>query len=195
MNSRRKNGFTLLEIVIVLAIVGIMAGILVPTVRTYLGSAKTRRAEQDTKALGEALLAFNKDTARFPIYANGTLTSPSDTVFDVLITSDGDTPSGWSFSTSDTFENQLNENKPSGTGGGNAYSESGEFAWRGPYMGPIRQDPWGNQYVCNANKLLPNASNAVWVLSAGPNETIETTFSQGRDAPTVDGDDIAYRIK
>jgi hypothetical protein len=33
------------------------------------------------------------------------------------------------------------------------------------------------------------------VLSAGPNEVIETTFSQTMGSPTIGGDDIAYRIK
>ena len=197
MNSRHKNGFTLLEIVIVLAVVGILVGILVPTVRSYVGSAKTQRAEQDTKALGEALLAFNKDTARFPIFQSGTATTPSDSVYVVLRTAEGDTPAAndatWLSATADTFTNQLEKNAPGGAG--TAYPTTGDFAWRGPYMGPIRMDPWGNRYLSNANKLLPNASNAVWVLSAGPNETVETTFSQGRAAPTVGGDDIAYRIK
>lgn len=188
-----RNGFTLIEIVIVLAVVGILAGILVPLVGKYVGQAKKRRAEQDTQALGEAILAFNKDTARFPIYQSGTATSPSDAIFDVLITSDGDTPSGWSFTTSDTFENQINNNTPGGSGA--AYPTTGEFAWRGPYVGPIRKDPWGNSYICNASKLLPTADNAAWVLSAGPNETIETTLSQGRGSPVISGDDIAFRIK
>ncbi|MCB7129995.1 MAG: prepilin-type N-terminal cleavage/methylation domain-containing protein, partial [Candidatus Brocadiales bacterium] len=165
MNGRHRNGFTLLEIVIVLAIVGIMAGILVPMVRTYIGSAKTQRAEQDTKALGEALLAFNKDTARFPIWRSGTATTPSDPIFPVLRTEDGDMPSvqrfpvaigffGWNARSSDTFENQLEKNAPGGSG--TAYPATGEFAWRGPYMGPIRMDPWGNRYLCNAGALKPN---------------------------------------
>ncbi len=176
-----------------------MVGILVPTVRSYIGSAKAQRAGQDTKALGEALLAFNKDTARFPIFQSGTATTPSDSVFVVLRTEEGVNPAAsvdaasWLSATADTFDDQLKKNAPGGPGA--AYPTTGEFAWRGPYIGPIRMDPWGNRYMCNANKLLPNASNAVWVLSAGPNETVETTFSQGRAAPTVGGDDIAYRIK
>lgn len=192
--NRYRNGFTLLEIVVVLAIIGILAGILVPMVRGYIGSAKVRRAEQDTKALGEAMLAFNKDTARFPIYQSGTATTPSDAVFVVLVTSDGATPAAsvdaasWQSATSETFEDQLKNNTVS-------YPTTGEFAWRGPYIGPIRKDQWGNRYVSNASKLLPNADNAAWVLSAGPNETIETNFSQSRGSPTIGGDDIAYRIK
>jgi general secretion pathway protein G len=199
MNNCYRNGFTLIEIVVVLAIIGVLAGILVPMVKGYLGSAQERRAEQDTQALSEAILAFNKDTARFPIFQNGNATSPSDPVFVVLKTAGGQAPAAsvdsasWLSATSDTFENQLGKNTPGGSGA--AYPATGEFAWRGPYVGEISYDPWGSRYVCNANKLLPNANNAAWVLSAGPNKTIETTFSQSRSAPTIGGDDIAFRIK
>ncbi|MFQ5956635.1 MAG: prepilin-type N-terminal cleavage/methylation domain-containing protein [Candidatus Brocadiales bacterium] len=198
MNTHR-DGFTLIEIIIVIAIVAVLAGILAPVLSTYIGQAKTRRAEQDTKALSEAILAFNEDTARFPIFQSGTATSPTDSVFVVLITAEGDTPdasvdsASWLSATSDTFGNQLRNNTP-GTSGA-AYPATGEFAWRGPYLGPIRMDPWGSKYICNASRLKPDVDNAAWVLSAGPNKTIETSFSQGRGSPTVGGDDIAFRIK
>ncbi|MEE9488525.1 MAG: prepilin-type N-terminal cleavage/methylation domain-containing protein [Candidatus Brocadiales bacterium] len=192
MNTRYKNGFTMIEIVVVIAIIGILAGMLVPMVRGYVGTAKERRAEQDTEALGKAMLAFNRDTARFPIYQSGSATAPTDAVFVALVTSEGAAPGGgadgWNSATVDTFEDQLKNNTVS-------YPTTGEFAWRGPYIGPVRKDPWGNRYVCNASKLLPTADNAAWVLSAGPNEVIETTFSQTMGSPTIGGDDIAYRIK
>ncbi len=192
MSIKCNNGFTMIEIVVVVAIVGILASILTPMVRGYIGTAKVRRAEQDTRTLGEAMLSFNKDTARFPIYQSGSATAPTDAVFVALITSEGVAPGGgadgWNSATADTFEDQLKNNTVS-------YPTTGEFAWRGPYIGPVRKDPWGNRYVCNASKLLPTADNAGWVLSAGPNEVIETTFSQSRGSPTIGGDDIAFRIK
>ncbi len=192
MSIRRNNGFTMIEIVVVVAIVGILAGILTPMVRGYIGTAKVRKAQHDTRALGDAMLAFNKDTARFPIYQNGSATAPTDAIFTVLVTSAGAAPGGgaggWNSASADTFEDQLKNNAVS-------YSTTGKFAWRGPYIGPIGEDPWGNHYVANASKLLPDANNAAWVLSAGPNETIETAFSQGSGSPVVGGDDIVYRIK
>ncbi len=199
ISNRRRRGFTLIEVIIVLAVVGVLVGIIVPMVRTYIVQAKIQRAEQDTKSLGEAILAFNKDTARFPIYQSGVAVSPADPVFDVLTTADGDTPeagvdaSSWLSAISDTFENQLKKNTPGGNGA--AYPTTGEFAWRGPYIGSIKKDPWGNRYVCNASRLRPDINEAAWVLSAGPNETIETVFSQKRSSLVIGGDDIAYRIK
>jgi type II secretory pathway pseudopilin PulG len=193
----------MIEIVVVVAIVGILAGILTPMVRGYIGTAKVRKAEQDTRALGEAVLSFNKDTARFPIYASGTATTPTSAIFPVLRTADGGMPSsglfpipigfsGWG-GRSDTFENQLKTNTPGGSGA--PYPTVGKFAWRGPYIGPVRMDPWGDRYLCNAETLKPDVDKASWVLSAGPNEKIETSPVQGRGSPVVGGDDIAYRIK
>ncbi len=184
----------MIEIVVVVAIVGILASILVPMVRGYIGTAKVKRAEQDTKALGEAMLSFNRDTARFPIYKNGANTGPTDPVYKVLRTAEGAAPgaavdsSDWLSSNFDTFEDQLKNNTVS-------YPTTGEFAWSGPYMGPIRMDPWGNTYMCNSLMLQPTKLKAVWVLSAGPNEVIETAFRQNRGSPVIGGDDIAYRIK
>ena len=202
MNNCYRNGFTLIEIVVVLAIIGVLAGILVPMVKGYLGSAQERRAKQDTQALSEAILAFNKDTARFPIYQSGTATSPSDPVFVVLKTAGGQAPTAsvdsasWLSATSDTFENQLEKNTPGGSGA--AYPATGEFAWRGPYVGEISHDPWGSQYYANVQYLqsiyINNAYPAI-VLSAGSNKLIETQYSQTGPGITIGGDDIVFRLK
>ncbi len=183
----------MIEIAVVIAIIGILARMLIPMVSGYVGTAKIRRAEQDTEALGKAMLAFNSDTALFPVYKNGSQPTPQSR-YKVLRCEEGDVPGGsgsvsdWRSNNFDTFEDQLNNNTVS-------YPTTGEFAWRGPYMGPIRKDPWGNSYMCNVLNLLPTRDNACWVLSAGPNEGIQTVFNQDRGSPVIGGDDIAYRIK
>jgi hypothetical protein len=75
---------------------------------------------------------------------------------------------------------------------GTRYPTTGEFAWRGPYLLENPEDPWGNRFISNVKWLQPGATpHAVWVLSAGPNRIIETTFSQA----TLAGDDIGFRVK
>jgi general secretion pathway protein G len=198
-SERSTKGFTLIEIVIVLAIIGVLAGILAPMLKSYVEQAKMRRAEQDTKTLGEAMLAFNKDVARFPIFQNGNATTPGSAVFVVLKTEDGSAPAAsvdsasWLSATADTVDNQLKKNTPGGVGA--AYPTTGEFAWRGPYMGETRSDPWGSYYVCNATNLQAGNTNAVWVLSAGANKTVETTFNQARGTASLGGDDVGFRVK
>ena len=77
-----------------------------------------------------------------------------------------------------------------------------EFAWRGPYLDAIRPDPWGNRYMANTLWLaLPQGRGSgaagfmrsVVVLSAGPDEEIDTPF--GSVGGFVHGDDdIAYPV-
>jgi hypothetical protein len=54
-------------------------------------------------------------------------------------------------------------------------------------------DPWGNQLLVNAAAL--RSSNAVWVVSAGPNGVIETSFDQTSTPAAPGGDDIVARVR
>lgn len=189
----REDGFTLIELLIVLGIIGVLSGVIVPTITRYVLQAKTTRAEEDVKTLGEAVVNFYRDTARFPIYQNGGNTTPGAPIYNILVTQ-GDAPSaivgasGWLSTPMDTFSNQLIANTP-------GYPATGQFAWRGAYLGHTTGDPWGNRYMLNAEKLVPGSNEAAWVLSAGPNGLIETLYSQPAGTASVGGDDIGYRIK
>ncbi len=188
-----RRGFTLVELVVVLAIIGVLVGIIAPTMLSYTSQARITRAEGDVKVLGEAIINFYRDTALFPIYQNGQNTQPESSIYKILVTQ-GDAPSaaagasGWLSMPMDTFSNQLIANVP-------GYPTSGEFAWDGPYLGQTSTDPWGNYYLLNAEKLTPGNKEAAWVLSAGPNGTVETPYSQPAGTASPGGDDIVYRIK
>ncbi|HHT9120715.1 MAG TPA: type II secretion system protein GspG [Candidatus Hypogeohydataceae bacterium YC41] len=189
----REDGFSLIEILVVLGILGILAGTIIPTFTRYTSQARVTRAQEDVKALGDAVLNFYKDTAVFPIYQNGGNTNPGAPIYKVLITQ-GDTPgvvgdvSGWLSAPMDTFSNQLIANAQ-------GYPTKGRFAWRGPYLSQTIEDPWGNRYILNAEKLTPGSAEAAWVLSAGPNALIETPYSQPAGSAVLGGDDIGYRVK
>ena len=81
----------------------------------------------------------------------------------------------------------------------------GVAGWNGPYVSTeFRPDPWGNRYVVSIGLIetspgvvneLGQPKAAVWVLSAGPNRTIDTPYLQPVTAATVGGDDIAFRIQ
>jgi len=192
---KKKRGFTLIEVVVVLAVIGILAVLLTPMITSYVRDARIRRAQSDTKTIAAAVQAFSKDLADWPIWVDGTRRSANDKVFDALYTSDGDTPATGSGVTipskMDTIENQLVDNKPS-------YPIKGTRKWMGPYLEKVSADPWGNKYYVDVKGLQPaniNSMMPAFVVSAGPNKKLETKFAQEGPSITIGGDDIVFRIK
>lgn len=72
MNKKsKKNGFTLLELLVVLAILGLLAAIVGPQVLRYLGSSKTQTAQVQVKNIAASLQLFRLDAGRYPTDAEG----------------------------------------------------------------------------------------------------------------------------
>lgn len=63
---KKPNGFTLLELLVVLAILGLLAAIVGPQVIRYLGSSKTQAAEIQAKNIGAALELYRLDAGGYP---------------------------------------------------------------------------------------------------------------------------------
>lgn len=196
-----SSGMTLLEIVVVLAVVAALAAVLTPIVSGYLEDARLQRARSDAGTLADALLQAQRDLGDFPIFVDGspsarTLDDPS--TFDVLL-GPGRVPSfagaGWSTahdggSDADQLADQLVSNAP-------GYPTQGRFAWRGPYVEEPSADPWGTAYLVNAENLRPAQGDAAFVLSAGPDGTVQTDFDLDRTGGNVApaGDDVLVRIR
>ncbi|MDO8127119.1 MAG: type II secretion system protein GspG [Candidatus Brocadiales bacterium] len=198
------GGFTLIEIVIVLAIIAVLAGILAPTLTRYVGDARTRKAEADTRNIAAAIGKFHSDTGLWPVWVSGTDTTADAAKKDILLSKTVELPdvgtTGWALNTSvivDGILQQLIENKPSSQSA-NAYPTTGKRAWRGPYLERDEEDPWGHPYMVNVKFLQPaniEGTKPVFVLSAGPNKLVETNFEQTGPSLAVGGDDIIFRVK
>lgn len=67
----RERGFTLLELLVVLAILGLLAAIVGPQVIKYLGSSKTQSAQVQAKNIVASLNLFRLDAGRFPTEQEG----------------------------------------------------------------------------------------------------------------------------
>ncbi len=56
---RKSNGFTLLELMVTVAIIGALAGIAIPAFSSYLGKAKIIKAIAEIETLEKEILAFD----------------------------------------------------------------------------------------------------------------------------------------
>ncbi len=61
-----QKGLSLVEIMIVIAIMGIFAGIALPRFLTYLDTAKVRTTEQNLMVIKQGINAFYGDTGHYP---------------------------------------------------------------------------------------------------------------------------------
>jgi prepilin-type N-terminal cleavage/methylation domain-containing protein len=197
MDTKDSRGFTMIEMVVVLAVIAILAAVLTPVVTGYVERARFNAAQNDVKNIAAAIVQFNTDTRLWPIYV-GSSDIPNGNVFDVL-RSPGDTPAiaaatGWgeNLTTVGTtvggLETVLNTNYLT-------LPLTGSRAWRGAYL-QLGSDPWGSAYYVTAKHLKPSADETAFVISAGANQTIDTDFGQLRTGAFVSGtDDIVQRIR
>ncbi|CAC9448168.1 General secretion pathway protein G [Bathymodiolus heckerae thiotrophic gill symbiont] len=69
MKTKQKNkqqGFTLIEILVVVAIIGILASIIVPKLTSKVGYARTQKAHHDIKTLSSVLSLYKLDKFSYP---------------------------------------------------------------------------------------------------------------------------------
>ena len=64
--EKQSAGFTLVEVVVVLAVVLLLSGIAVPLISSYVEDSRRGRAEAEVKMIAGALTNFYKDVGQFP---------------------------------------------------------------------------------------------------------------------------------
>lgn len=185
-----SGGFTLIEIIVILAVISILVAILTPTVLKYIDEARTSRTQEDVKVINAMLNDLVKDTGQYPgnklagrTFICGPGTQPSTGV--VWCTA----------ANSRLLSNHLLINDPDEDGSpGEAtddYRPTGNFRWKGPYLQTLDPDPWGNAYAINASTLVGGNTSPTWVVSPGPDGVFQTATTD----TSLSSDDIGVRIK
>ncbi len=199
---RNRDGFTLMEMAVVLAVVAVLVAILVPTVAKHIRDSQITRANNEVQVIAAAVMMLYKDTGKWPsTNADG----PAGGVSRLLTGESGDSvatgtaagartgAANWGtlgpakqicdflyYNNPDDDAGATNQNQS-----GQDYPISGDFSWRGPYIDrPHYLDPWGRQYVVSAryfpgNSLVNTAAHRVLVLSSGVDGLWSSPFSDG----------------
>ena len=211
-NRPDRGGFTLMEIVIAVAIVAIFAAAISPMVFKHLEDAKLTRAQNESESLATAVLSYYKDTGAWPYTsADG----PSGNAVTRVVSSanvttgagPGAGPGAANWGTQGTakqlgdylyYNNPDDDTSATGANADQANADwriTGRGAWRGPYVSSYQfDDPWGNAYVLNVN-YAPGGNyggtvrHKVFVLSAGPDGQWQTPYNNAT-AEDILGDDI-----
>lgn len=68
---KRHRGFTLVELLVVLAILGLLAGLVGPQVMNFLGSSKTKTAKLQIEQLAATLDMYRLEVGRYPTQSEG----------------------------------------------------------------------------------------------------------------------------
>ena len=67
----RQHGFTLIEIMVVVIIIGLLAAVVVPQFFGHVDDARIAKAKQDIQAVETALTMFKLDNFRYPTSEQG----------------------------------------------------------------------------------------------------------------------------
>lgn len=211
---KRNGGFTLVEVVVVVAIVALLSAIIVPVISKQIDEAKIGRAKNECMVIASAVNQFYRDVGVWPAASdaathtdNALYSLVSGTAVSSITTATTALSYGYAANGNDNwydggqtaaadlvdiFDNHLAANKPEGTAGA-SYPTSGEFYWKGPYTPAVGMDPWGNAYVCNIRQAYTGTGVLCVVASAGPDgdwDTAKADATVPALAATPSGDDI-----
>jgi prepilin-type N-terminal cleavage/methylation domain-containing protein len=170
-----ERGFTLIEMIFVLAIVLTLVAIFTPLAMDKLGQSKTAKAQADVDALAAALTNFYSNAGNFPSCDGADCEPLNDAAnnlrFLAVGTGNGDPTSQlpsdtgnlWTLTVGDMSAtparnnafNHLMVNNP------NADATVGQAAvdynsWKGPYITNLGQDPWGHAYIIHVGAMQKN---------------------------------------
>ncbi|HBA73107.1 MAG: hypothetical protein A2X82_18040 [Geobacteraceae bacterium GWC2_55_20] len=173
--TRFNQGFTLIEVIVVAAIIAILAGVLVPMIFNQIDESKVTRALGDVKAIQSSVLAFRKDTGLWPKRDSATTDAATilQSAGNMPLGPGGGAVVGWDVTTPVSMNDLLVTNGPANAGWYTPKSGATSVGWNGPYGTDFPADPWGNMYVINVNDFGTSGVR-VFIVSAGADGNLDT---------------------
>jgi len=160
-------GFTLIELIVTIAIITLLAGILIPTVGNYTDKSKKAKAAAEMRILADAFTSYQTDCAAWPAnFDNITVTTTNYPVTAMpCLYSNVFTKLGWDgpyLAKGVMISGAMNVNDPNNIAAGGGLS-----------------DPWGNPYyVYTYATGYSGTKGAMHILSRGKNGVLNSTAAQ-----------------
>ncbi|MBK8231866.1 MAG: hypothetical protein IT349_18360 [Candidatus Eisenbacteria bacterium] len=160
--KRRTGGFTMIEAIVIVAVIAIIGGILTPMVIKEVAKAKISRSRADMEALATAFNEYYVDTSYWPEAANGSQNTQVDLVGFACMFTNAQNLVGWD---GPYLERAVRQNNV----------QVVSYTANSTYYGTI--DQWGRPFrvfygaVGSGNG---GAGGAIALVSGGPNKTINT---------------------
>jgi general secretion pathway protein G len=145
-----SRGFTLIELVIVIAIVGVLAATAVIAMASYSEKAMVTQAIADIDRIYKALALLETDTNEWPGHQSMNEVNA------------GNGNEVWDLSTQEA---------------GLVATDGGFSNWNGPYLPSIPKDPWGNDYFLDTDYKIDGVDYVV-LGSFGPNGDGQNVYDE-----------------
>lgn len=217
--DRQAKGFTLIELIFVIAIIVVLAAIFVPLALDKLLQASRARANADLDTIAAAVTSFFTDVKHMPACDNADcdpMTGNNNDLKLLVIKEDTSTvatsdipalASGVSCAGAATWNaagnlsatparnnafNHLVVNNPNADAS-EADSGTDYSGWKGPYVAKVGKDPWGNRYVIHIGAMEKNGTK----INTGGRGWIlsageDGVFNTCPEASSLSGDDQGF---
>jgi type II secretion system protein G len=149
MSANSGQGFTLLELLVTLGIIGILTAIAIPSYVNYRTQAKIAQAKSDLRNIATGIEQLANDTREWPGHQTiGKInTGANNELWDLSATKAG------LMATDGLFPN-----------------------WQGPYLrSSFRKDPWGMNYFLDSDYRV-GGTDVVALGSFGPNKCCQNGY-------------------
>ncbi len=196
-----RAGFTLIELVLVVAVVAILAAILVPTVFSILDDSAITKGKADVKAVAGAIAKFRDDTGEYPTRDADVASGEVNLLYSGTVA-----PVAADFSPSlgggDPFNCATATNCEAfafpfiTNSGTNAYPSASTLKkrWKGPYLSDNTPDEFDTPYIVYVRRLRGTGAvttERAWVVFAGQNRVYDTTPGH----TSAQGDDFVFLLR